>query len=824
MRKLTPFISAAAIALALAGTAYADNVKTKGLVITSAEKRQPVKRFLGNGTFKAEALKTTPQKASSKTEAILIDEDFSNMTAGTVDKPDTTQMLACAYSGYSPNGIYIDNSLTKDGTWFGNFVYSAGGAVAIKTYDPQQSAYLCTPLGDYSGDITVTCKVKALPALMKTNDGYEKLTGSTLNIIACLGGYESSKYSETDDANKMYDERIYESQGWQKVTYTFKNYSADNGGYICFSTEGALVLDDIQVTSAASFIASPVINGITDFQKDQFTISWQPVRKSFSYFVDLYTKEYTSDKDTTFAADFEDASLPEGFIATSEDYSDNEGCDASRAFKLKKGESLTFPTNGNVYRQLNFYLRTVDESVDKTDPYAEYYVDGCLYIDYKTDNGWKQLGEFYASGFWASGDTIKLAEEYSRFATLGATQWRVRATSLNDGAYFVIDNVDIKAAPSFEMKPVEGENSTDYGGNYTVYDTTVKTNYTFTGLDPYKEYYYGVRSHFVSMFSDRKYIHALGVAAPDVLDATDIDSNGSFTANWEKTPKATSYTATCYGVTFADKDYEDYTILDEDFSKIDEDVTDATGANDAVPLGNYSETSLDAYTTAPGWTGYRNTISVDMLGVEGNYYTGGMITTPKLDLRHEASFRLELLGYATADDRIVVSIGDNIYYIVVPYNGVVSGVYELPEGGKCTDLSFCSYSAAPFMLDRITVTQKVSKGDQILTCIDKVDTDSTTTSHTFTGLNEYGFDEYAYDVVSHYVYSPTESTSSLTPSDMVLVKLNEGTITGINGVADADNLKEIARYTADGCRIAAPVKGLNIVKYSNGKTVKVLVR
>lgn len=44
--------------------------------------------------------------------------------------------------------------------------------------------------------------------------------------------------------------------------------------------------------------------------------------------------------------------------------------------------------------------------------------------------------------------------------------------------------------------------------------------------------------------------------------------------------------------------------------------------------------------------------------------------------------------------------------------------------------------------------------------------------------------------------------------------------TAINGVADNANVTEVARYAADGSRLSAPQKGLNIVKLSNGKTVK----
>jgi hypothetical protein len=47
---------------------------------------------------------------------------------------------------------------------------------------------------------------------------------------------------------------------------------------------------------------------------------------------------------------------------------------------------------------------------------------------------------------------------------------------------------------------------------------------------------------------------------------------------------------------------------------------------------------------------------------------------------------------------------------------------------------------------------------------------------------------------------------------------------GINGVTDNDAAKVVARYTTGGQRINAPVKGINIVKLSDGRTVKLNVK
>lgn len=54
----------------------------------------------------------------------------------------------------------------------------------------------------------------------------------------------------------------------------------------------------------------------------------------------------------------------------------------------------------------------------------------------------------------------------------------------------------------------------------------------------------------------------------------------------------------------------------------------------------------------------------------------------------------------------------------------------------------------------------------------------------------------------------------------ITVKFVYDGTTAINGVADNTNATVVARYAADGTRLSAPQKGLNIVKLSNGKTVK----
>lgn len=74
------------------------------------------------------------------------------------------------------------------------------------------------------------------------------------------------------------------------------------------------------------------------------------------------------------------------------------------------------------------------------------------------------------------------------------------------------------------------------------------------------------------------------------------------------------------------------------------------------------------------------------------------------------------------------------------------------------------------------------------------------------GQDQFGIEQFEYKNVGE--------------SSTVTVKFvyNEKS-TGINGISNAD-ATVVARYAADGTRLSAPQKGLNIVKLSNGKTVK----
>lgn len=79
------------------------------------------------------------------------------------------------------------------------------------------------------------------------------------------------------------------------------------------------------------------------------------------------------------------------------------------------------------------------------------------------------------------------------------------------------------------------------------------------------------------------------------------------------------------------------------------------------------------------------------------------------------------------------------------------------------------------------------------------------------------------------VYDEENGKFTTNAGDAWVVNANKvkagDTVTGVTGISAGDGEdREVARYTVDGRRVDGPVKGVNIVKMSDGRTVKVIVK
>ena len=602
---------------------------------------------------------------------VIINEDFSKMSG-------TNPSSISAQPADLDNGDgIIPSEYTHTPGWTASPLSAgeADGAILLFNNDPQSHSFLSTPYGDYSGEITLRFLVKAVETEIPEQG---ILTGTTLYVAPCVG----EEWAETD-ADTYDSIRLYPEQGWCEVTMTFNNYSTGADGTIQFSCSGSILLDDVRITSANSeFIGAPCMHPVTDVCEDGFTISWDPVRKSFNYYVFLYTKK----------------------------------------------------DDGTYYPMLDPEL------------VAEYEEYGMTYDEI--------LEEF--------------PEEYQNWAI------------------------------------------------------TYDTSYTFKGLDPEKEYYYAVASHYVYLFSERQILHADVVAAPALAEASDITAS-SFTANWKPAPKATAYEVNLYSVTVANEDDNLFPLLQEDFSGINE-FTDATSINDYDWLSDIDGFEFDMVTQNPGWSSDFGTESMimikDMLGFDANYWYNALIT-PELDCAGCDEITVDLivasewvgypviLGFGEETKQIIVESPDDVMDITIPTHGMATGRLHIMSSG------------APVFFDDINVYRSVKAGDRVMTYVSQTTVPAESTSLTFTDLDaEY---EYAY-VVNSLKGEGADAVRS-TSSQKVIVNLKEGNSQTL-AVDDIElnGAEEVARYTIDGMQVNTPVKGINIVRYSNGQTRKVFVK
>lgn len=808
-------------------------MKTKNNV-TSTVKGKATFAKVPMNLIKTDAAKLQRPNRTSESNDVLINEDFSKFKKGTVDKPDTTNEIVCEYD--NDKGIYIDDDLMSSPGWAGSEVYSAGGAIALISHNSTTGAFLATPFGDYSGELTITMRVKPTTK--------EKGHNSYLIVNVMKGGFTNTDYADCTDSRTSYNYYSGPTQDWSEVTIHTKNYSADNNGFVELYVSGGLIIDDFKVTTNPSFIAKPKLLPATNFTKDgSFTANWQEVRKAFDYRFYLYKKEYISQGDTTVVENFDDVKsdgtgLGDGWVlnqTTKDRVTATGGKDGSKAIVLHDGDSFTTYYDYSKYKSLKFWGKAVygDESEATSDDQS------AINVDVLDDSGWHAApgGFMMLNSFYSYPGDVDAESEmfWGKFAGLYYALRFTVSTPYPD-ASFIIDDVNIETGRAAQLKAVTPAGKNSYipyviatDTHFTVNSKNQKDEPYYTNLDPNGEYFYKVLSHYMGLTAETDIVPAFGVSTPDLADPTNIDERGSYTANWEAAPKATRYIANNYGVTKIKKATDNYIILDENFSKIDANVTSSTDPYNPEDLGNGTLTHFDDYTDMAGWEGEGNTMCQGMLGLKQFEYSSVYLQTPPMYLKNNNRYTVAVKAYGTVGDVLVMTTprGENlgIEFKAVSdttTNGVAEGSFDVDGGDAAETLVLYTYEGYPAMLDYFKVSQDLKAGDKVYTYLSSQEVKAPETSTTFSGLDKYGYSSYAYTVRAYFDQDGATAVSN--PTDYQIVNLS--TADGISdNISSTDNqVKVIARYAADGALLATPHKGINILKLSNGKTMKVLVK
>ena len=319
------------------------------------------------------------------------------------------------------------------------------------------------------------------------------------------------------------------------------------------------------------------------------------------------------------------------------------------------------------------------------------------------------------------------------------------------------------------------------------------------------------------------------MGTPKNLDATNITEN-SFTANWSKITQCDGYTVDLYGVNQVEEDEDNFIIFEEDFDAT-EYLTDATDINNPDVTGEDSDITFDDLCSSPGWKFGNDDYILLVKGKAGlgvDDYGCYRLTSPKMYVAGADKATLSLSLESTLSDyEVRIRFADEIYSLQVDGNKF-EGEFELPTFGlKETDFAISGPDEAPIFIDYISVSQPLKKGAYTFTWLGREETDKETLSYNFADLDKDAYGFYAFSANAFRGEDKNKMASF--DGERMIVDLKNGTSKSqFSAIQDAfvapQEVVEVARYTLDGRQITTPVKGINIVRYSDGSTRKIFVR
>lgn len=751
------------------------------------------------------ALGTTLLPAQEASTITLIDEDFSLLTAGTNDEPDTTPLTKDGEWGEdaTDESYLMDASLTKDGPWFGLSLRQAGGAIALMGQSDQAS-WLFTPLKDYSGKMKITLRARSLKGTTRLIIHFNK------------GGYVNSM---PIDGLPQYKMATLKEGEWTDIEAEVDNNSADLDGNIGFQAISTVLIDDVKVTVEGENLVYPPILPLTNLSESGFTAHWQEVRNADDYLFSLFRKQWTSDDNVIYTTDFNDGQLPtEGFTfeLSSANPFGNDGPDGSQAIHLYNGDKITSVPNNARLKNLTFYLRTAGATAEQL---QEKQSAIQILVDTKSVTG-GQLGFLNAAAL-IEGDFLDMEELTGGFSD---SYFRIQLIALDmpEGAYFVIDDLELETGRSFTYDPVQK-------------DVVVEgTEYTVSDLNPAEYYFYTVKSHNSKQTVESPLQSVIYLPTPVVLDATDITTD-SYTAHWEPVAKATHYEVRNYFLAEVKKDYPDYPVISEDFSLVTDELTEATDPFSPESLGNQDEYFDDLGLSEYDWFGRGNTVCQGMVGCDAlNSDNINYIASPELDLSHNGGrYVVKVKAYGRVGDFLCIYDYNDMVYgnpaargafePIDPAHaedtdpGIFEGTLELTGGTISTRLVFTTYGL-DFMLDEVSICQDLVAGDIFNQLLGMQTVAAPRTSCVFNQLSLFGIPYYYYTVTAlseDYDYYTQSKQSAYHLVDMT---------TGINTVS-TDNDSEAKLFDLQGRRLPQNhnAKGIFITR-KNGKSTKVIRR
>ena len=156
---------------------------------------------------------------TANAQTVLINEDFSGLTAGTEDNPDATMLVDDMGDFINPSALKSYDSSLSYKKWGGIGLYSAGGCIAIK-----DGWFLNTPAGDMSGDVTITFRARLAKGQDDTGRNALDLIFLSRKGLVDFGRKTYSLTEEWQSFSFSSDRGNFETTGFAKNDYVLVTY------------------------------------------------------------------------------------------------------------------------------------------------------------------------------------------------------------------------------------------------------------------------------------------------------------------------------------------------------------------------------------------------------------------------------------------------------------------------------------------------------------------------------------------------------------------------------------------------------------------------
>lgn len=733
------------------------------------------------------AMSPVPLLAAGDEDTIL-SENFDKMTAGTNDSPDTQKLSNCFSS--DQDSIFIPNIYTQTPGWSGFDDFQAGGAIALIPQAYGGTSTLNTPLANYSGDITVSFKYKPVD----DDDPYNNF----FYLSLCKGQYIYPEYVEDEYGDEIYTvEYFSDGADWKTFTYTVKNVDTDEGQYFQINTYQGILIDDFTVKSAISFIPSPTFSATTDVTDSAFTANWVAARGASAYQLKLFRKAYKSENRLAVNEPFTKAELPTDWQwhgrHASPSFTKTDGEDATQALCLQQGDTVTFNCDWTKYQECSFWMKTLKSMND----------NGYVYFEtLEADHTWSLYAMMPVNNL-TGGFNMNFDQQTGNKFMNKHYGVRIYTVGMADSCTLVLDNVHISGGCPASLEEVSDK-----------VVTTSDTYYRFSGLSPEDDYWLSVQAFGNDMQSGISWLPVNVLARPVTETSSDL-AEDHYTAHWRKVPKADRYKAEEFEVYTADKDEDDYSVMEEEFG----DAFTGDDDNKIVSLNNSDVIDLDSLTGYAGWTGRYTLKANGRLGCEQE--ETAFLRTPILTLGNSDKVKvaLKLSGYP--DDAVILSDGTSEYRLTFDANGEYDDTLTIDAHGNNTQFTLrCGGTdrLLPFMVDYFLVYQNLKAGDKVYEYLGCKYTEDDGTAVVMDLHDNYlsQVDSYAYSVVAYRDYEGGVVSDHSEPQ--MLSKATTAIVTpSARPVSDAVEI-----FNLSGQRISRTQHGVNIIRHKDGTSHKVI--